>query len=512
MAETYLLGIDSGTSVVKSVVFDTDGREIAVARRELPVVSPAPGYSEIDMNAAWDAMAATIREVVAAVGSESIAAVGLSGTACGYWGIDADGQPVRNAILWNDGRAGDIISGWQSDGTYSQIFAQSGNAMFPGYSLSLLRWLADHEPDTLDRTRWLLFHKDWLRYRLTGAVHTEHADVSYYPANIFTGEYSPELFDMAGVSIYQDRLPPLVRSHDVVGAVTDTAAGETGLRAGTPVVAGAVDVVVSALGGGAARPGQACAILGTSFLNSLVTSEPSLTPADAGNNALMPNGVWIRSLANLAGTINIDWVVRELAGEERAAAERSGTSVYDLIEATIQTRPPGANGLVYLPYLSNAGINAPFVDPNARAQFFGFSIDHTRADLMRAVYEGTALAMRDCYTAIDQPFDEVILVGGGSRSAFWTQMFADATGRRITVTEGSEFGARGAAIIAGVGTGVYESFEAALAATIRPAQTFEPQPENARIYEKIYELYHHLRINARDAWQLRRLLLDDIQN
>jgi sugar (pentulose or hexulose) kinase len=269
-------------------------------------------------------------------------------------------------------------------------------------------------------------------------------------------------------------------------------------------VAGAVDVVASALGGGAYRAGQACAILGTSFLNSLVTAEPAFIPVESGVQAVMPGGGWLRSVVNTSGTINIDWLIAQLASEERAAAGASGESVYAHIESSIADVPPGANGVVFLPYLNTAGIVSPFSEPNARGLFFGISMRTTRADLMRAVYEGTALAMRDCFDAVGQPCEEVILVGGGARSAFWSQMFADATGRRIVVTEGSEFGARGAAILAGVGVGLSPSFDEAVASMVRPARVYTPNADAARMYSAVYPLYQHLCHSSREAWSLRR--------
>jgi sugar (pentulose or hexulose) kinase len=510
MITPYILGVDSGTSVVKSVIFDLTGTEIAVARRPMPVVNPRPGESEIDMVAAWTATAETITEVVKAVGSEAIAAVGISGTACGFWPIDEQGRPVRQAILWNDGRAADIISEWQTSGLYSRIFAISGNAPFPGYPLSLLRWLDTHEPDTLQRTRWLLFHKDWLRYNLTGDIHVEQADVSYMPGDIRSRGYSETLLELCGLAAYRDRLPPVVHSHDVVGQVTEAAAARVGLRVGTPVVAGAVDVVASALGAGVHQPGQACSILGTSFLNSLAMAQPSFEPPESGAQACLPNDVWLRSLVNTSGTLNIDWLIDNLALPEQKLTESSGRSVFDHIEETISQVPPGAHGLVFHPYLNTSGIVSPFAEPTARAQFFGLSMEHSRADLMRAIYEGVALSMRDCYDSIGQPVEEVILVGGGAQSKLWAQMFADATERRILVTDGTELGARGVAILAGVGAGLYDSLSAAIEATIRIAKTYTPQPGPARAYRAMYELYRHLYLNAREGWQLRRRVLETL--
>ena len=501
---SLLLGINSGTSVVKSVVFDRQGREIAVARREMPVVNDGV-RSEVDMDAAWAVAAETVREVLAQVDAAAIDAIGISGTACGYWGVDEAGHPLRRAILWNDGRAASTLAGWQASGFFGRTFAVSGNAPFPGYPLALLCWLRDHEPDTLQRTRWLLFHKDWLRLHLTGEFGTDEADAAYFPGDLRARGYSDVLLSEAGLSGVSAALPPIHPSAKVVGRVTAQAAAETGLREGTPVVAGAVDVVSSLLGGGAVRPGQACSVLGTSLLNTLVLDAPSFDPPDTGVQACMPDGRWGRSLVNTSGTLSITWMLDVLAGEERRKAAETGQDVFSLIEQTVRQSPPGARGLVFLPYLNTSGIVSPVANADARGQFFGLSIEHSRADLMRAVYEGVALALRDCYAAMKQPVEEVILVGGGARSAFWAQMFADAAGKRIVVPNGAEFGARGAAILAGVGAGVFGSVADAASAMVRPDAIYEPGPA-APVYAALYELYRALYTAAPPLWaQWRRV-------
>jgi sugar (pentulose or hexulose) kinase len=498
-----LLGIDSGTSVVKSVVFDLDGHEIAAARRETPVVSPIPDSSELDMLQVWLLTAETIREVLAAAPDYTIEAVGLCGTACGFWGIDADGQPIRRAILWNDGRAGDVLGEWVASGFSRRVFEISGNAMFPGYPLVALKWLALHEPETLDRTRWLLFHKDWLRYQLTGMAYSDVSDVSYFPGEIYDGQYAPDLLHEAGLSACVDKLPPVAPSAQIIGHVTPDASRATGLPVGTPVAAGAVDVVASLIGGGAHRKGQACSVLGTSLLNTLLTDMPTFAPPDTGVQALMPGRVYARSLVNTSGTLAIDWMREQLAQVEVQHARDEGRSVYDLIEAEVQRSAPGARGLIFLPYLNTTGIITPFVEPAARGMFFGLSVEHTRADLMRAVYEGVAFAMRDCFEVVNNPLDEILLVGGGARSVFWAQLFADVTGRRILVPDGTEFGARGAALLAGVGVGLYDSLGSAVAQGVRIARTYTPQPERVRVYAALYPLYRHLYEHAGSAWRLR---------
>jgi sugar (pentulose or hexulose) kinase len=509
--DCYLLGIDVGTSLIKSVLFDVHGREIAAVRRESQVAHPHPDWSEADMEAVWAVTRDALHEVLAQGRGERVVGIGITGTCCGAWLVDRDGRSVRPAILWNDGRASDILAEWQRSGLTSRMFAISGNAFFPGYTLPVLAWLRQHEPSSLDRAQWLLFTKDWIRYKLTGEIATEESDCSYMPFDIRQRSFSQELFDLAGLSECSRLLPNMLIGYDLGGRVLPEIAAATGLPQGTPVVAGLVDVVASTLGAGAWRPGQACTIIGTSALNSLVSSKPIFEPPDVGVQATMPGGNWLRSLVNTSGTLNIEWMLDVLAGEERIRAEREGVSVYDLVEAAVKQVPIGSEGVIYHPYINTAGVISPFVNPTARAQFFGISLAHTRAHLLRAVYEGVALSMLDAYENMPEKCDELLLSGGGARSEFWSQMFADATGRRVEVAEGSEFGAKGAAMMAGIGAGVYPDLKEAVS-TARVARRHQPTMEAHRRYRELYALYRELYQRLNDAWWLRHRILQDLHS
>lgn len=508
--ERYLLGIDAGTSVIKSVLFDVLGNEVAISRRDTPVLHPHPGWSEADMEAVWACARETISEVTSEGRGVRVAAVGISGTCCGAWLLDEDKLPVRPAILWNDARAAGILAEWQGDGTFERIFAISGNAPFPGYTLPVLAWLRRNEPETLDRARWLLFTKDWIRFKLTGEIANEETDCSYMPFDIRERAFSQELFDLAGVADCARLLPPMLGSAEIGGRVTPDVAAATGLPEGVPVVAGLVDVVASTLGAGASLPGQACSIVGTSALNSLVSSAPVFEPEGIGVQATMPNGHWLRSLVNTSGTLNIEWMLDVLAGVEKAQAADEGRTVFDVIEEMAQAVPVGSGGVMYHPYVNSAGVVSPFVNPAARAQFFGLSIEHTRAHLFRAVYEGVALSMLDAYEHMPEECEEILLSGGGARSKFWSQMFADATGRRVRVAGGSEFGARGAAMVAGVGAGIYSDIDDA-ARTATAVRTHEPNPDAAAHYRELYKLYVELYTTLGPLWRLRAEILNQEQ-
>lgn len=507
---TYLLGIDVGTSVVKSVLFDPQGRELAVSRRIPAIIREKPGWSELTMESLWQDVAATLREVTAgdAARGGQIVGIGLSGTCCSSWLLDEAGRPVRNAILWNDGRAADIITGWQRDGVMDEVFRISGNIMFPGYSVAVLAWLKEHEPQTLERARWSVFSKDWIRYRLTGAIATDYSDAAYLPFDIHESDYSDALLRACGIESTRELLPELIASGDVAGYVLPEVARETGLPAGIPVVAGLVDVAASTIGAGAYRPGQACSIIGTSFLNNFITAEPSFEPFGVGVQTRAAGGGWIRSMINTSGTINLEWFIRQFCAAEKESEEAAGRSIYEWAEAVAAGVPLGCSGVIYHPYLNTTGVISPFLNPAARAQFFGISVEHTRAHLLRAVYEGVAFAMLDCYAQMPADIDEWYLSGGGKRSAFWTQMFADVTGRAFLVPEGDELGARGVAMLAGVACGVYRDLEDAVRQVVRLERRHEPDAAAHEQYAQIYPLYRRIYRHVMDDWWERHNILN----
>lgn len=508
----HLLGIDAGTSVVKAALFDRGGREIAATMRRTKLQAPQPGWAEASMPETWNATIDSIRELLAVSGiaAEQIAGVGLSGNMIGAWLIDEQGEPVRNGIYWADGRTQTLIEQLDAErpGFMSEIFSYSASVMQQGCTMPLVRWLADHEPDNLARARYVLQCKDWLRYKLTGVIQTEQSEVGGLPGETRTQTYADDVFEILGIAEFRDKFAPIVPSEAIVGGITDEAAQLTGLVAGTPVAAGAGDVPAVSLGVGAVEPGLACSILGTTSINGLVVGEPIFEPRDIGLLFYIPHDRWLRALANVSGTTNLDWFIAQFCPVERDAAT-SQADLFARLESLAEQSRVGANGVLYHPYLSAVGVIAPIYEPAARAQFFGLTIDHTRADMLRAVYEGMALAIRDCYGAVDFPLDEIRLSGGGARSAYWSQIIADCVGVRVVVPQGSEFGAKGAALLAGVGIGWFDSIAEAAADTVTIARIHEPNRALRPIYDENYALYIDLRERLRPAWQqgVRRRML-----
>lgn len=496
----YLLGIDAGTSIVKVALFDENGREVGKCMRRTQIEMPHTGWMEADMSLYWQFTVEALRELLNSHRDE-VAAIGVTANMVGCWPIDAQGQPVRKAILWNDGRTQSMLDAWeaQEPGFLHRIFAKSGSVMQPGCTLPVIRWLADHEPAILEQTFAVLNCKDWLIYQLTGAISNDPTQASVFPGSAQERDYDPALMAQLGVEQFRHLLPEVYPSGVVVGTVHERAAAVTGLAAGVPVIAGAGDVPATASGAGAVSAGMACTLLGTSCMNCLVVAEPTSQPDDIGLLFCMPDQHWLRAMVTIAGTTNLDWFVAQFGGLETQAAASKG-ALFEMLEALAKTSPVGSRGVIYHPYLTPVGVIAPFVNPAARANFFGVSAEHTRADFLRAVYEGVALSIRDCYEAIPAPITQIRLSGGGAQSRFWGQLIADCTGKQVQVPEGSEFGARGMAMLAGVSIGWYASFEEAIQTTDHIAYTYDPSHAARQVYDDVYERYVRVRTALTAAW------------
>lgn len=501
--QEFVLGIDAGTSVVKAALFDLNGRERAAVAQRTTLKTPHPSWAEASMMETWEMAARAIRAVLATSGvqADQIAAVGITGNMVGAWLVDADGDPVRDAILWCDGRAQPLIErlSVEHPGFMSRIFEESGSIMQQGCTLPVLRWLAEYEPESLDKARVVLCCKDWLCFKLTGSVQLDPTEASVMPGDPHARGYSEAMIDLLGVRAYRHLFPPLQPSEKIVGVIHAEAANQTGLKAGTPVVAGAGDVPASAIGVGAYEPGVACSLLGTNFLNCLVTDHPVFEPREIGVLFCLPGERWLRATINVSGTTSFDWAIEQFCQPEvRAAA--SGSDLFAQVEALAAQSSPGARGIIYLPYLSSQGIVAPIFEPAARAEFFGLTNEHTRGDVIRAVYEGMAFAIRNGYDVIPAAIDEIRLSGGAAKSAFFCQVVADVTGKRITVPSGSEFGARGAAVLAAVGIGWFETIADALASNPITVRIYENNPELKPLYDDTYAVYSQLRDALRPVW------------
>ena len=507
MADGYILGLDAGTSVVKAAIFDLQGNELSRGARSVPITNPQPHLAEEDMQEVWVAATEAISHALtnSAVRADQILGISATGQGDGSWLIDGNGKPAGPAILWTDGRAGDIVDGWNSDGSITRQFDVSGTGPYAGTSSAILRWRQDNQADRLEGAT-NLWCKDWIEYNLTGDASTDPSDASLSGIDVANRTYSDKVFEAFGIN-EQTRsvLPKLRRPTEQCGTVTSHAARVTGLREGTPVFKGQMDITASSLGVGVARPGDCMAVVGTAGIVTVASNELGadfFQPPDVG--WIIPHGpdTWIRALGLSACTPNVDWYLREFGGpfREEASAQSPEVGLFDFLDAGIKSTPLGSGGVIFHGYLAPGGERAPFIKPSARGMFNGITGSHTRWHLLRAVYEGVAYGIRDCLDSIPIEVETVRMAGGGANSPVWAQIFADVLGRRVVVPAGTEFGAKGAAIVAGVGLGVFDSYEAGADATVEIVREYEPVAAKTAIYDDFFAIYRELRLATMNSW------------
>jgi sugar (pentulose or hexulose) kinase len=413
--EPTLLAVDAGTSTVKTVAFRTTGEELASSSRETEILRPTSGQIEQDPTEVWQQVVETIKAVSSELPADTVpVGIAITGQGDGLWAITDEGELVGNAILWSDSRAAPILNEWDESGRLDEIVAHCGSSPYPGMSLPLLAWLAREQPDRFARVDSVLSCKDWLSYKLTGERTLDPTEATVPYLDKETGTYGRDVFDLVGIPDAAEALPRLTAPTEVIGSVTEAAARETTLPAGLPVVSGPFDVPASAVGSGVIRPGDVAVTLGTSLTHQAIIEGPHASDRGIQMN-LGIDERWTYAIGSNAGTPSLEWLAETIVGTEDVAD----------LQSYAADAPIGSDGALYHPYLSSSGERGPFVDPTARAQFVGLTPEHDTAHLVRAVYEGLSLAVRDCVEHLPGSTGGVALSGGGTSSELWCQLIAD---------------------------------------------------------------------------------------
>jgi xylulokinase len=484
-----VLGLDVSTTATKAVLVDRGGTVVAVGVSEYPFEAPQPGWSEQSPHLWWSATCEAVASALRSADAEaaSVRCVGLTGQMHGSVLLDASGDVVRPALLWNDQRTGQQCDAIRDAVGAARLVELTGNDALTGFTAPKLLWVRDHEPDVWARVAHVLLPKDYVRYRLTGALATDVADASgTLLLDVAGRRWSSEVISALGLD--GGVLPELFEGPELTGTVSVSAADATGLRAGTPVVAGGGDQAANAVGVGAVSPDVGALSLGTSGVVFVPTAAPVIEPAGRVHSFChaVPQ-TWHVMGVMLSAAGSLRWYRDALApGEDFGALVAAAGDV-----------PPGAEGLRFLPYLT--GERTPHPDPMARGAFVGLTVRHTRAHLTRAVLEGVAFGLRDGLqlmrdAGVPMP-SELRASGGGTKSPVWRQIVADVLGVRLVSLGTAEGAAFGAAVLAAVGSGWHGSVPEAVDALVKPLSATEPGvPERYREpYESFRGLYPALR-------------------
>ena len=510
MNSDIIIGVDAGTTVIKAVAFDTSGNQIGMADRPNVYETYADGRTEQDMIWTWQAVAETLGELTQIIPnlSQRTAAISVTGQGDGTWLIDAKGEPISAALLWQDARAADIAKKITNQTDYPDLFMINATGANPCQQSAQLAWLKRNQPEKLSKAATAMHCKDWLFFNLTGTRATDPSEGTFTFGNFRTRKYSQAILDAFDIADLQHLLPPMIDGIKYAEPLSARAACQTGLREGTPVVMGYIDVACSSLGGGLFDPaGQiGCSILGSTGIHmrlALNPNEVQLNKECSGYTIPFPyENACIQMQSNMAAAINIDWIV-DIAKEVLAleGIKRTRNQLLEIADTHIMEKETGH--LIYHPYISAAGERGPFMESTARAGFIGIDTDTGYFSLMRAVYEGMAFAARDCYSAMGPLPSEIMVTGGASRSRALRSILSDILGAQIRCLTREETGAAGAAMIAAVQIGCYADLTDCVNDWVTPyLESSAPlSSANVKSRSSYFETYQNAREVLRPVWR-----------
>ena len=491
-----LLGIDSGLTVTKAVIFDIDGTPLAVARQRIEQEMPAPRHVERDMHAMWKAASSAIREAIERSGrpASDILAVAATAHGDGIYLIDKAGEPLGRAILSLDTRAAEIADAWNASGTGAHALELTGQRPHASAPSALLAWIRTHEPERFEAIRHFMAAKDWLCHCLTGNYATDRTEASTSFTDVRTQGYTRDAFGLYGLERLFDRAPEPLASTAVAGRVTEAAAAATGLLAGTPVAAGLHDVTASALGIGAYRMGVAAIIAGTYSINEVVSDAPKIDGRWFCRNGIS-TGEWNNMSISPASTANYDWFTETLCAADIAQQTATGASIHERMFR--EYRETETSGVLFHPYL----FGSPMAGQST-ASFLGLNAWHGRGHMVKAVLEGIAYNHRIHINALQQGFQpqKAKLTGGISRNPLVGQLFADVLGIPIITSDTAEAAAWGAALCAGVAAGVYDEVTADPRDLDAIETIYMPDTAQTALHNRKFDLFMELANTLAPFW------------
>lgn len=506
----YYLGLDNGGTMTKAAIYDKRGAEIAVCSVSTQMMNPFPGFSERDMEEMWEANCKVIRGVIAKSGVRSgdIVGVGICGHGKGVYLWGKDGKPARNGIISTDSRAYAYPGKWRKDGTEARVFEISCQHITEFQPVALLAWIKDHEPEVYSNIQYVFECKDYVRFRLTGEAKAELTDYSGSNlVNLKTRQYDAELLKLFGIEEIENALPPLCSATEICGYVTENAANACGLLPGTPVIGGMFDIDACAIAVGVTDEKKLCMIAGTWSINEYIRKSPVMDGSVQMNSLFAMPDYYLVEESSPTSAGNNEWFIRQLLEELQQNCKTENKSLYDRLNTWVEEIPPEEFVPVFLPF-----VLASNVHPNAKGSFIGISANHTRAHLLRSVYEGVAFSHKmhvdKLLKSRDIPPECARLAGGAAHSPVWSQIFADILQLPVETVSVNETGTLGCAVAVAAAVGDYDSIESAVKVMCRVSNTYMPNKDKAAIYTKKYALYRKAIHSLDPFWDDMQCLIE----
>lgn len=481
----YLLGVDHGGSSVKATILDGSGKTVATAIEEYKTYYPADRWAEHDPDELYAAFCKVTKRIIAESGipADEIAAMAISAASQSGIYLDENDKVIRKAIYWADMRGMSYAKEFEKT-KWDYFFAKTTNQPSPSRTLIHIMWLRDHEPENYKRIRKLMFTKDYIRYRLTGDFVTDYIDaMGSHFVDVNEDGWSKELCGLAGIS--PDILPEIKNPTDEVSPITEQASRETGLSVKTKVYVGTTDTVMETYANGAIHEGDMVIKLATAGRIISITRGPLNQRGFVNYRHVVP-GFWYPGAATRYCATTYRWFRDVLGDKEVADAKATGEDPYELLDRLAESVPAGSDGVMFMPFLG--GVNDA---PSRRAAFLGVRADHTKANFVRAALEGVGYSMKAEFETIKSlrlKIDKPILIGGGAKGKVWQQIMADMLNVDLYLTENSD-SSLGTAMLAGVASGVFSSFEDSVNKAVRVVGCVHPDPEGVKVYEKGFKFY-----------------------
>ena len=496
------MGIDNGGTMCKAVIFDAKGEEIASSSARLEMLTPQSGFTERDMDELWRVNCAVIRDAIAKSGlaAEAIAGVACTGHGKGLYLWGKDDKPCGHGIVSTDSRAWMYPEKWAADGTAERVFAKTFQKILACQPVSLLCWLRDNQPDILPTIKWIFEVKDYIRYRLTGLACAELTDYSGSGLlNIRDVRFERELLADYGLEALFDALPPLKRSTDFCGGVSQQASDETGLNVGTPLAGGMFDIDACAIAMDIVDEDNICVIAGTWSINEYIAKAPVLDKSVMMNSLYCIPGYYLIEECSPTSASNFEWFVDMFLADEKRQAGELGVNVFQYCNELAATVAADEQHIIFLPYIYGSNYN-----PLARASLVGLDSHHSRAQVVRAVLEGIVFCHKvhlDKLLANRTRTNAVRLAGGAANSLIWAQIFADVFKLPVEIVETKELGTLGCAMAAAVAAGVYKDLPEAAKSMVKIKCRIEPIAANIPVYEQKFALYKQVADSLENVWR-----------
>ena len=493
----YYLTIDAGTSVIKTVLFNSNHKQINSFSIKNPVITDNFGKSEVDMYNFWFLTAKCIKLLIqkTKIQSKSIIGVGITANMVGFWPINSKNKPIRNAILWNDTRSQKIFTNKK---IFNEVYKTTGSIVQYGCTIPILKWISKFEKENFEKIKYILTCKDWLRFKLTNNIYNDETEVSVFPGNIKEKKLSKKIFKIFRLDTkYFDLFPEIKKSNDLGGYVTKEASKITSLKEGTPVIIGCGDVIASILGSGGINNNKKISIIGTTCHNIIVQSNPKISKDISGLLFASLNNTWLETKINVAGTTNIDWVLDNFFEKPKNYSDK--IKIINNYENKYLSKSFNQNSLIFLPYVNYGGSISPFVNLNSKAEIFGILPHHNSYDILTACYEGLALSIKDCYGSRIKNNESLYLAGGASKSKILPQLISNVLNVKVKILSSTELGALGIAYL--ISSFLYKKdLKVLINKNQKISQIYYPNKLNSKYLKQKYVKYKKLRESLYNIW------------